>query len=73
MVDHVIVIGLGAVGISVVRGLVAEGESVVVIERDSDNRYRARLVRLVFQSLPTPRSRRRTTWSTSPTPKRSPC
>jgi Trk K+ transport system NAD-binding subunit len=39
MVDHVIVIGLGAVGISVVRGLVAEGESVVVIERDPDNRY----------------------------------
>ena len=39
MVDHVIVIGLGAVGISVVRGLVAEGESVVVIERDADNRY----------------------------------
>lgn len=41
MVDHVIVIGLGAVGISVVRGLVAEGESVVVIERDPDNRYLA--------------------------------
>jgi voltage-gated potassium channel Kch len=41
MVDHVIVIGLGAVGISVVRGLVAEGESVVVIERDTDNRYLA--------------------------------
>ena len=39
MVDHVIVIGLGSVGISVVRGLVAEGESVVVIERDADNRY----------------------------------
>ncbi len=41
MVNHVIVIGLGAVGISVVRGLVAEGESVVVIERDADNRYLA--------------------------------
>jgi voltage-gated potassium channel Kch len=39
MVEHVIVIGLGAVGISVVRRLVAEGESVVVIERDADNRY----------------------------------
>ena len=39
MTDHVIVIGLGAVGISVVRRLVAEGESVVVIERDADNRY----------------------------------
>ena len=41
MVDHVIVIGLGAVGISVVRRLVAEGEAVVVIERDADNRYLA--------------------------------
>jgi voltage-gated potassium channel Kch len=39
MVDHVIVVGLGAVGISVVRGLVAEGQRVVVIERDADNRY----------------------------------
>jgi voltage-gated potassium channel Kch len=39
MVGHVIVIGLGAVGISVVRGLTAEGQSVVVIERDADNRY----------------------------------
>ena len=41
MVGHVIVIGLGAVGISVARRLVAEGESVVVIERDADNRYLA--------------------------------
>jgi Trk K+ transport system NAD-binding subunit len=41
MVEHVIVIGLGAVGISVVRGLVAEGQRVVVIERDADNRYLA--------------------------------
>ena len=41
MTDHVIVIGLGSVGISVVRGLVAEGQRVVVIERDTDNRYLA--------------------------------
>ena len=41
MVDHVILIGLGSVGISVVRGLVEEGESVVVVERDQDNRYLA--------------------------------
>jgi voltage-gated potassium channel Kch len=41
MVNHVIVIGLGAVGISVVRRLVAEGEEVVVIDRDADNRYLA--------------------------------
>jgi voltage-gated potassium channel Kch len=41
MTDHVVVIGLGAVGISVVRGLVAERQRVVVIERDADNRYLA--------------------------------
>jgi voltage-gated potassium channel Kch len=41
MLNHIIVIGLGSVGISVVRGLVAEGESVAVIERDADNRYLA--------------------------------
>lgn len=41
MVDHVVVIGLGSVGISVVRGLVAEGQRVVVIERDANNRYLA--------------------------------
>jgi voltage-gated potassium channel Kch len=39
MVNHIIVIGLGSIGISVVRGLVAEGQRVVVIERDGDNRY----------------------------------
>jgi Trk K+ transport system NAD-binding subunit len=41
MVDHIVVIGLGAVGISVVRGLVAEHQRVVVIERDATNRYLA--------------------------------
>jgi Trk K+ transport system NAD-binding subunit len=41
MTDHVIVIGLGSVGISVVRGLVAEGQRVVVIESDANNRYLA--------------------------------
>ena len=39
MTDHIVVIGLGAVGISVVRGLVLEGQRVVVIERDEKNRY----------------------------------
>jgi Trk K+ transport system NAD-binding subunit len=39
MIDHVVVIGLGAVGIAVVRGLIDEGQRVVVIERDDDNRY----------------------------------
>jgi Trk K+ transport system NAD-binding subunit len=39
MVDHVIVIGLGSVGIAVVQGLIAEGQRVVVIERDDNNRF----------------------------------
>ena len=39
IVDHVVVVGLGSVGIRVVEGLVAEGERVVVIERDEGNRY----------------------------------
>jgi Trk K+ transport system NAD-binding subunit len=39
MAGHVVVIGLGAVGIAVVRGLLAEGQRVVVIERDDNNRY----------------------------------
>jgi Trk K+ transport system NAD-binding subunit len=41
MTDHVVVIGLGAVGIAVVQGLIAEGQRVVVIERDDNNRYLA--------------------------------
>jgi Trk K+ transport system NAD-binding subunit len=39
MADHVVVIGLGSVGIRVVEGLLAEGRQVVVIERDDTNRY----------------------------------
>lgn len=41
MVDHVVVIGLGSVGIGVVQGLIAERRRVVVIERDTNNRYLA--------------------------------
>ncbi|HWE66196.1 MAG TPA: NAD-binding protein, partial [Acidimicrobiales bacterium] len=41
MVDHIVVIGLGSVGISVVKGLIDEGQRVVVIERDANNRYLA--------------------------------
>jgi Trk K+ transport system NAD-binding subunit len=41
MIDHVVVVGLGSVGIRVVQGLIDEGQRVVVIERDSDNRYLA--------------------------------
>jgi Trk K+ transport system NAD-binding subunit len=39
MAGHVVVVGLGSVGIRVVEGLLAEGRKVVVIERDDDNRY----------------------------------
>jgi Trk K+ transport system NAD-binding subunit len=39
MANHVVVIGLGSVGISVVGGLVAEGQRVVVVEQDANNRY----------------------------------
>ncbi|MDQ6840357.1 MAG: potassium channel family protein, partial [Actinomycetota bacterium] len=42
MTDHVVVIGLGAIGLRVVEGLLAQGSSVVVIERDGDNRNLAR-------------------------------
>jgi Trk K+ transport system NAD-binding subunit len=39
MTGHVVVVGLGAVGVRVVEGLVAEGRRVVVVERDAGNRY----------------------------------
>ena len=37
--DHVVLIGLGSVGMRVLEGLHAAGREVVVIERDEDNRY----------------------------------
>ena len=40
-VDHVIVIGLGSVGVRVLEGLLAQGRDVVVLERDENNRYLA--------------------------------
>jgi Trk K+ transport system NAD-binding subunit len=49
---HVIVCGLGSIGLQVVDGLLAVGREVVVIERDENNRYvgqaRARRVPIVF-------------------------
>ena len=36
---HVLVIGLGAVGIQVARGLVAAGADVVVVEKSESNRH----------------------------------
>jgi Trk K+ transport system NAD-binding subunit len=37
--DHVIVVGLGLVGLRVVEALVALGQSVIVLEADEDNRH----------------------------------
>ena len=42
MAGHVVVVGLGSVGIRVVEGLLAEGRKVVVVERDDTNRYLGR-------------------------------
>lgn len=41
MRDHVILVGLGSVGLRVLESLVAAGQAVVVVERDEDNRYLA--------------------------------
>ncbi|SDJ50926.1 Trk K+ transport system, NAD-binding component [Frankineae bacterium MT45] len=39
MSDHVVLIGLGSVGMRVLEGLLAEGRDVVVLERDENNRF----------------------------------
>jgi Trk K+ transport system NAD-binding subunit len=39
MKGHVIVVGLGTIGVRVVRELLAAGRRVVVVERDPDNRH----------------------------------
>ena len=39
MRDHVVVIGLGSVGIRVVSDLAAAGYNVLVIEQDENNRF----------------------------------
>lgn len=39
MSGHVVLIGLGSVGLRVLEGLLAHGRQVVVIERDDQNRY----------------------------------
>ena len=42
MAGHVVVVGLGSVGIRVVEGLLAAGRPVVVVEQDNTNRYLGR-------------------------------
>lgn len=39
--DHVVVVGLGSIGLRVVEGILSQGVPVVVIERDENNRYLA--------------------------------
>ncbi len=39
MRGHVVMVGLGAVGMKVLDGLLERGREVVVVERDEDNRY----------------------------------
>ncbi|HWF49569.1 MAG TPA: NAD-binding protein [Solirubrobacteraceae bacterium] len=39
MRGHVVMVGLGAVGMEVLDGLLARGREVVVVERDESNRY----------------------------------
>jgi Trk K+ transport system NAD-binding subunit/multidrug transporter EmrE-like cation transporter len=39
MDGHVVLVGLGAVGLRVLEGLRAQGRDVVVVERDESNRY----------------------------------
>jgi Trk K+ transport system NAD-binding subunit len=41
MHDHVILVGLGSVGLRVLEMLVGEGQQVVVLDRDENNRYLA--------------------------------
>ena len=41
MSEHVIVVGLGSIGLRVVERILAEGTPVVVVERDENNRYLA--------------------------------
>ncbi|WP_375478944.1 NAD-binding protein [uncultured Jatrophihabitans sp.] len=42
MTNHVIVVGLGSVGLRVLEHLIAAHQPVVVLERDEDNRFLAR-------------------------------
>ena len=42
MHDHVVLVGLGSVGLGVLEHLVGAGQPVVVLERDEDNRFLAR-------------------------------
>jgi Trk K+ transport system NAD-binding subunit len=39
MRDHVVMVGLGSVGMNVLDGLLARGREVVVVEREESNRY----------------------------------
>ncbi len=58
MSGHIILIGLGSVGLRVLEGLLAAGQQVVVLDRDENNRYihaaRAHNVPIVIGDATTP-------------------
>ena len=58
--SHTILVGLGAVGIRVLEGLLARGQEVVVVEHDEGNRYlnqaRALGVRVIVGDATLPRT-----------------
>jgi voltage-gated potassium channel Kch len=67
MVGHVVTVGLGAVGMQVLEGLLAQGREVVVVERTQSNSYSRRRARSACRSWSaTRRWRARSTRSTSP-------
>ena len=70
MQGHVVVVGLGSVGIRVLEGLQAEGRQAVVVEQNENNRFmnQAR-ARGVPVSSPTPPSVRRWRTPTFTTPR----
>jgi Trk K+ transport system NAD-binding subunit len=43
MSGHVVVVGVGSIGVRVVEGLLGRGRDVVVVERDEGNRYLAQV------------------------------
>jgi len=60
LTSHTILVGLGAVGMRVLEGLLARGQQVVVVERDEANRYlnqaRALGVRVIVGDATLPRT-----------------
>ena len=60
MTNHVVVVGLGSLGVAVVERLVAMGQQVVVVERDPNNATSAGRGPWQCRSSPKTRPRRQT-------------